>query len=114
MALSSFGARGEGTYGCDSAGRRDCAHGPAGLSEGVSEHGDGSLWDQGRDEESIARAIEGEEISGWGGEMGSRRDSGREKMEISQEREKSLGNGASGFGARDVSMHVITTSPDTA
>ena len=45
-----------------------------------------------------------------GGGDGGRRDSGREKMEISQEREKSLGNGASGLG--HVIIHVMTESPD--
>jgi hypothetical protein len=49
--------------------------------------------DQGRDEESIARAIEGEEISGWDTVVGE--TLGRREMEISQEREKSLGDGAS-------------------
>lgn len=43
----------EGTYRSDSAGRRDCAHGPAGLSEGVSEHGDGSLWMKGEMENQL-------------------------------------------------------------
>jgi hypothetical protein len=49
--------------------------------------------DRGRDEESIARAIEGEEISGWDTVVGE--TLGRREMEISQEREKSLGDGAS-------------------
>ena len=48
-----------GTYCCDSAGSRDCAHRPAGLSESVPEHDDQSVCIKERGRKSIAFAIDG-------------------------------------------------------
>lgn len=46
MALGAVRAGERRTYGSDSAGSRDCAHGPAGLAEGVPEHDFGGRWNK--------------------------------------------------------------------
>lgn len=50
------------TYSRDSASGRDCANCPAGLFESVPEHRKGGSMYQGENRESIANAIEREEI----------------------------------------------------